>query len=233
LNQIAEKEHSQYVRSIFARIASRYDLLNRLMTLGQDRRWRTEAIRRLQVSPSSRILDVGAGTGDIAIAIRHKHTDAFVVACDLTGEMIQVGRQRAGAEQVAWVIADAQHLPFAADAFAGVISGFLLRNVPSLEQALAEQYRVVAPGGKIAALDTTRPTRNVFYPIVQIQLRWIIPLLGKFIAGDSAAYHYLPESTRQFLSAEDLASRIRRAGFTAVGFTRRMFATIAIHWGEK
>lgn len=228
-----ENEHTQRVSRMFGRIARHYDLLNRVMTLGQDQSWRREAIRHLDPQPGQRILDAGAGTGDIALLIRQQHPNTQVIAADLTPGMVWQAQARAGGSQVQWVIADAMHLPFCAEAFDGVISGYLLRNVPEVGGALNEQRRILQPGGHMVSLDTTPPRRNLLYPFIQFHMHVIIPALGRLIAGDADAYTYLPDTTEHFLAAETLAERMRMAGFKAVGFVRRMFGTMAIHWGKK
>lgn len=233
MNATNSEERIQLVRGMFARIASRYDLLNRLMTFGRDRAWRKEAIRKLRVKPAQRILDTGSGTGDIALEIKQLEPTARVVAADLTIEMIMVGRARPGGTAINWVVADAQNLPFPSDTFSSVISGYLLRNVPDVGVTLAEQYRVSADNALFVSLDTTPPQRNIFLPFIRFHLKVIIPLLGRLIAGDSAAYTYLPETTTRFLSAEALAQRISEVGFKMEGFVRRMFGSMAIHWAKK
>ncbi len=227
------EERIQLVRGMFARIAGRYDLLNRLMTFGRDRAWRKDAIRKLQMKPAQRILDAGSGTGDIALEIKHLQPTARVVAADLTIEMIKVGQARPGGLAVDWVVADAQNLPFPPGTFNSVISGYLLRNVPDVSIALAEQYRVTTENARLVSLDTTPPQRNIFLPFIRFQLKVVIPMLGKLIAGDSAAYTYLPETTAHFLSAEALAEKIGESGFQVEGFVRRMFGSMAIHWAKK
>lgn len=226
-------EHAARVREMFSRIARRYDLLNRLMTLGQDRSWREAAIRRLEIVPPGRVLDVGCGTGDIALEIMERYPGVTTVGVDFTREMIDIARRRRNGERVGWVIGDALHLPFAAQQFQGVISGFLMRNVTSVPAALAEQERVCKAGGRLAVLDTTRPRPNILSPLVQFHLKVGIPLLGRLVAGDAQAYRYLPDSTRHFLTAESLAEAIRSAGFGGVDYARRMLGTIAIHWARK
>ena len=233
MSHLTGNERSRHVQRMFDRIATCYDLLNRLMTLGQDMRWRREAIKHLQVEPHSIVLDLGAGTGDIAFEIARKYPDTFVVASDFTTNMILVGKDRPEGKSVQWVIADAQNLPFANESVSGVISGFLLRNVSDIDQTLEEHYRVLLPGGRAASLDTTPPRRNLLRPFIEFHFHYIIPLLGKLIAGDAEAYTYLPSSTEGFLPAEDLAERFRDAGLTGGGLVRRMLGTIGIHWGKK
>jgi len=225
-------ERKGYVRDMFGHIARRYDLMNRLMTLGQDIRWRRETVRRLGVEPGVRVLDVGAGTGDVSREILRQHPGAHVIACDLTPAMIAIGQKRHGEQPMAWVIADAEHLPFAGQCFQGVVSGFLLRNVSRLDAVLREQARILQDGGRMTGLDTT-PPHGLLKPFIAFHLHVIIPLLGRLVAGSADAYTYLPDSTEGFLKAEELAEKMRIAGFKQVGFVRRMLGAVAIHWGKK
>ncbi|MDR3575183.1 MAG: ubiquinone/menaquinone biosynthesis methyltransferase [Anaerolineaceae bacterium] len=226
-------EKARYVRKMFGRIAPRYDMLNRIMTVGQDVRWRKEAVRKLGITENALLLDAGTGTGDIAREISKQYPQVRVVACDFTPEMVLIGKNRSKNKQIDWVIADAMNLPFKKDSFSGVISGFLLRNVPDVNVAIAEQYRLLMASGRIVALDTTPPKPGFLRPFVEFHLHYIIPFLGKIIAGDAEAYKYLPDSTENFLRAEVLAERMMEAGFRKVAFVRRMLDTMAIHWGVK
>ncbi len=226
-------ERARYVRAMFGRIARRYDLMNRLMTFGQDLRWRQEVIRRAAIPPGGHLLDLGAGTGDLARQALRQVPSCQVIAADFTLEMMRFGHARRGSVQPVWVGADALHLPFPEASFDAVVSGFLFRNLSDLQQALQEQRRVLKAGGRIVILDTTRPPENLFTPLIKVHLHYNIPTLGRIIVGDGEAYTYLPRSTEGFLSAEQLAERLRQAGFRQVGFQRRMLATIAIHWGVK
>lgn len=233
MTHLKGEQRADYVQTMFGRIAHRYDLLNRLMTVGQDIRWRRDLIQRLGIPLQAVVLDTGAGTGDLALEIKQRHPDAMVVASDFTFEMVIVGKQRPGAESVHWVIADAMNLPFASECANAVVSGFLLRNVPDVPLTLEEQYRTLKPGGRVGSIDTSPPRDNWLKPFLQFHLHTVIPFLGKLIAGDAEAYTYLPDSTEQFLSAESLATAFEGVGFRAVGFLRRMFGTISIHWGTK
>ena len=226
-------ERARYVQGMFSRIARRYDLMNRLMTAGQDVRWRREVVRRAGIPESGRLLDLGAGTGDLAWETRRQHPGSQPVAADFTLEMMRVGKSRPNFPSLDWSAADALHLPFLTETFDAVISGFLLRNVVDVPQALSEQYRVLKPGGRLVVLDTTQPTRNLLSPLIYFHLHVIIPFLGRIIAGASEAYTYLPESTEAFLQAEQLAAFFSQAGFKEVGYRRLMFGTVAIHWGRK
>lgn len=218
---------------MFGSIASRYDLLNRLMTGGQDIHWRRLVIARLDPKPGKIYLDIGAGTGDLAFTILERSSEARVIAADFTLEMVQVGKNRHNGDRVSWVIADARDLPFKTEGFDGVVSGFLLRNVPDPNRALHEQARVAIVGGRVVSLDTTPPQHGILYPFIWIYLRFIIPAMGRWIAGNSEAYRYLPDSTIKFITAEKLAELFETNGLKPVNFVRKMFGTMAIHWAQK
>jgi demethylmenaquinone methyltransferase/2-methoxy-6-polyprenyl-1,4-benzoquinol methylase len=226
-------ERARYVQGMFARIARRYDLMNRLMTAGQDVRWRREAIHRAQLPPGGRLLDLGAGTGDLAREARRQQPAGLPVATDFTLEMMRVGRAYPGSAAFSWVAADALCLPFVSDSFDAVVSGFLMRNVIDLPRALREQARLLRPAGRVVILDTTPPRPGLFFSLVQFHLKYTIPALGRLVTGDADAYTYLPDSTQAFLTAEQLAQEMSRAGFQEIGFRRLMFGAIAIHWGQK
>jgi demethylmenaquinone methyltransferase/2-methoxy-6-polyprenyl-1,4-benzoquinol methylase len=218
---------------MFSRIAPRYDLMNRLMTFGQDMRWRRTVIQKAALPPGGKVLDLGSGTGDIALAIRRVRPDTRPTAADFTYEMMRVGRQRPGGSALPWNAADALNLPYPDSCFDAVVSGFLMRNVSDLPRALHEQRRVLKTGGRIVILDTTRPTETPLAPLIRMHLNYVIPVLGRLITGESEAYTYLPDTTKAFLSAEQMATRLVEAGFSRVGFQRVMVGTIAIHWGSN
>ena len=223
-----------YVRDIFTRIATRYDLMNSLMTARQDHRWRREVIQRASLPPHAFLLDIGAGTGDLAHEALRQHPDCHPLASDFTLAMMRVGKRRPRASTPQdWAGADALQLPFASNSFDAVVSGFLLRNIVDLMRGLGEQFRVLKPGGWVVALDSTRPKHNLLYPFVHFYMHQIIPNLGWLVTRQRDAYTYLPDSTEKFLRAEDLLIYLAAAGFRNVGFHRRLFGVIAIHWGQK
>lgn len=233
MSELTGEARARYVRRMFGHIAPRYDLLNRLMTFGQDRRWRREAVRRLGLQASPRVLDLGAGTGDLGFEVLKRRPEACLVALDFTPEMMGLGRRRPAGSRVHWVVGDASHLPFAAATFDGIVSGFLLRNVPDIDRVLAEERRGARSGARVVSLDTTPPPRTWLRPFLSFHLHTVIPFLGRIISGDSEAYNYLPQSTERFVEAQALAERMAAAGFRHVGFVRRMFNTVAIHWGSS
>jgi len=218
------------VQKMFRKIAPRYDLMNRLMTAGQDIYWRKEVIRRAQLDEGGSLLDLGAGTGDLAREANQQHPASRVMAADFTLEMMLAGKND---DPFDWATADALHLPFPDENYNAVVSGFLMRNVTDVQRALQEQYRVLKEGGHLVILDTTRPRKNLLTPFIKFHLNYIIPTLGGILTGERDAYTYLPDSTQQFLSAEELTAHMAAAGFKKINFSIKMFGTIAIHWGQK
>lgn len=231
MTHLSGAEKSRYVQNLFTRIAKRYDLMNRLMTGGQDVRWRKEVIRRAGLHPRACLLDLGTGTGDLAREGQSQQPTARITAADFTIEMMRAGRKPG--DGFGWANADALYLPFPDQSFHAVVSGFLMRNVIDNRAALREQFRILKPGGRIVILDTTRPSRNLLSPFIWLHMHVVIPFLGTLLSGQRDAYTYLPDSTEAFLSAEELASRMAAAGFKEIGYKRVMFGTIAIHWGGK
>jgi demethylmenaquinone methyltransferase/2-methoxy-6-polyprenyl-1,4-benzoquinol methylase len=230
MTQLTGQERATYVQNMFTRIAKRYDLMNRLMTGFQDVRWRKQVIRLARLTNDASLLDLGTGTGDLAREALTQFPRAKVTAADFTLEMMRVG-QKTG--KLNFSSADALRLPFKDASFDAVISGFLMRNVIDLQKGIEEQFRVLKNGGRIVILDTTRPKKNILSPFIWVHMHFIIPTLGGLLTGVREAYNYLPDSTEGFVTAEDLASRMEKAGFKNVKFQRLMFGTIAIHWGEK
>ncbi|MBM4423460.1 MAG: ubiquinone/menaquinone biosynthesis methyltransferase [Chloroflexi bacterium] len=233
MTHLAGAERAAYVQTMFARIASRYDLMNRLMTGGQDVRWRKEVIRLAHLPPNGKLLDLGTGTGDLAAEALRQNPTVIPVGGDFTLEMMRVGKTDPARRPLRFTASDALDLPFPDSTFDAVTSGYLMRNVIDVSRAWAEQCRVLKPGGRVVCLDTTPPPRNFLYPFIHFHLHAVIPAMGRLIAGSSDAYTYLPDSTENFLPAEQLAGRMKQAGFKNVRYRRLMFGTMAIHWGEK
>ncbi|RLT52409.1 MAG: ubiquinone/menaquinone biosynthesis methyltransferase [Chloroflexi bacterium] len=218
---------------MFGRIAPRYDIMNRLMTFGQDLHWRRLLLQRIALKQNERMLDLGTGTGDIAGEALSDEKVSLCVGADFALEMMQVGRLRPAMRQVRWTGSDALHLPFPGGSFDAVTSGFLMRNVIDIDAALAEQYRVLRVGGRVACLDTTPPLDNWLRPLILMHFRFIMPLLGRLVAGQAEAYAYLPSTTEKFLAPEALQQKFAQAGFRNVRYQRLMLGTVALHWAEK
>jgi demethylmenaquinone methyltransferase / 2-methoxy-6-polyprenyl-1,4-benzoquinol methylase len=230
MTHLTGKERGEYVQQMFTRIAHRYDLMNRLITAGQDIEWRKAVIRQARLEPNSRLLDLGSGTGDLAREAIAQQPGIEVVAADFTLEMMRVGDRNGS---LPWSAADALNLPFGDETFDAIVSGFLMRNVGDVQQALKEQYRTLKPGGRVVILDTTKPKPNLLSPFIWLHMHFLIPLLGRILSGFGEAYNYLPDSTEGFLTAEELTARMAAVSFKRINFERLMFGTIAIHWGEK
>jgi demethylmenaquinone methyltransferase/2-methoxy-6-polyprenyl-1,4-benzoquinol methylase len=227
------QERADYVQDMFARIAGRYDTMNRLMTFGQDMRWRRYVIHRANLPAGGRLLDIATGTGDIAAEGQRQVPGLRAVGGDFAIEMMRVGRRVPGREDIRWTAADTLALPFPDNTFDAVTSGFLMRNVIDVPGAFREQLRVTKPGGRVVVLESSPPKDNLLKPFIRIHLNHVIPTLGKLITGESDAYRYLPDSTQAFRGPEQLAQTMRDAGFIDVDYQLFMFGTIGVHVGTK
>jgi demethylmenaquinone methyltransferase/2-methoxy-6-polyprenyl-1,4-benzoquinol methylase len=227
-----QRRDPRAVRKLFTRVAPRYRFMNTLMTGSQDGHWRAEAVRKAQIPAQGRVLDLGAGTGDLAREVLRQGAGRSVIAVDFTRAMMAAGRASMPAE-IRWAQGDGLHLPFAADFFDAVVSAFLLRNVNDVQQLLRESWRVLRPGGHWVALETTPLQAGWMAPLASFHERRVIPWLGKMITGREEDYRYLAETSAHFLSTEALANLLRQAGFGQVGFERLTFGAVAIHWGIK
>ncbi len=233
VEKLAGQARAAAVRDVFTRIAPRYDLMNRVMTGGMDRRWRRFVIRQAAIPRGGCLLDIATGTGDIAFEALAQVEGVTAVGADFVPSMMVVGQQRPNGSKVRWAAADALNLPFADCRFDAVTHGFLVRNVIDIKRAFAEQLRVLRPGGRVVCLDTTPPPANLLRPFVVFYLTKIIPLAGMLLTGQRDAYTYLPNSTVGFKTPEALSQIMREAGFVEVSYRRFMFNTIAVHWGVK
>lgn len=221
------------VRKMFDAIAGSYDLMNRVMTLGQDQRWRRFVVAKAQDPGEGWTLDLATGTGDIAALMRATYPRCRVIGADFSWNMLKAAGNRFAAMDIAWLACDANFLPYGDNRFESVSFGYLLRNVDDSLQVLKEVHRVLKPGGRVVCLDTTPPRESWSSPLVRLYFRFGIPFLGRLIARDAAAYAYLTGSTMEFHSAEALAALFAEAGFDRVGYQRFMLGTIGVHWGQK
>jgi demethylmenaquinone methyltransferase / 2-methoxy-6-polyprenyl-1,4-benzoquinol methylase len=233
MTHLTEQERAQYVQAMFGRVARRYNLMNRLMTFGQDMRWRRFVVLKAQLPPGGKLLDLATGTGDIAFEALKAIPNLQVVGADFALPMMHVGQNLPLGDQVGWAGADALQLPFPDNTFDAVTSGYLVRNVIDIPRTFAEQLRVLKPGGRIVVLDSSPPPKNLLWPFILIQLKFVIPLLGRLLSSDASAYQYLPESTQAFKTPDELATIMRAAGVRSVQYKTFMFGTMAVHWGEK
>lgn len=233
MTHLRGEERARYVQNMFARIAGRYDLMNRLMTFGQDVTWRRYVIQQAQLPANGRLLDIATGTGDIAYEGLQQVPGLQAVGGDFTIEMMQAGKRIPERRAIQWVAADTLALPFPDNSFDAVTSGFLMRNVIDVRGAFREQMRVTRPGGRVVVLESSPPKENWLRPFIRLHLNVVIPTLGRLIAGESDAYRYLPDSTQQFQHPIALADLMQQVGFVNVQYRLFMFGTIAVHVGQK
>jgi demethylmenaquinone methyltransferase/2-methoxy-6-polyprenyl-1,4-benzoquinol methylase len=229
-------EKRAYVRTVFEQIAPRYDLLNHLLSLNIDRRWRRRALRELgwATAPEGRYLDLCAGTLDVGAELsRQPGFRGFILGADFAVAMLRAGAGKASRERLGPVAADAQQLPLADGAMQGATVAFGIRNVASLDRALAEVYRVLAPGARFVILEFTTPRSAVVRSMYHLYFHHVLPLVGGIVSGHRTAYKYLPRSVAHFPAEAELAQRMRDAGFAQVRWTSLSLGIAAIHVGEK
>ncbi len=223
-----------YVRSMFARIVPRYDLINRLMTMGLDRRWR-RMTAELAAPRGALALDLATGTGDLTLELVRQGC-GFVVGADFCPEMLTAAVQKirpdAAGLPIAFTAADAQQMPFADSTFDCLVNGFLLRNLSDLSAALREFHRVLKPGGRLVCLDLTHPPRAL-RPMFWPWFRLAVPMLGGLVSGDFDAYTYLPDSLRTYPDADRLCAMLLDAGFANATYRRVGMGAVAIHSAVK
>jgi len=225
-----------YVQRIFSEIAPRYDLLNHLLSLGIDRRWRTRAIAELDWgrAPAGHYLDLCAGTLDVGAQLsRRPGFGGSILAADFAEPMLRAGSGKASPEVLAPVVADALALPVRDGAFDGAIVAFGIRNVARLDDGLREVRRVLKPGARFVILEFSTPR----VPLVRAGYRFyfhrILPLVGRLVSGHKTAYTYLPRSVANFPETGALAAAMTRAGFRDVRFQTLTFGIAAVHVGTK
>jgi demethylmenaquinone methyltransferase/2-methoxy-6-polyprenyl-1,4-benzoquinol methylase len=214
------------VRTMFDRIAPVYDVMNRVMTAGLDRRWRRLAVRSV-VWPGDRVLDACCGTGDLAVEAERR--GGRVVGLDFSGRMLERAQLKSGT--IEWVQGDALDLPFGDGEFDAATVGFGVRNLDDLERGLRELVRVLRPGGKLAVLEITRP-RGILRPFFRLWLDALIPLAGRVLPGGKA-YTYLPASVRRFPGPDDLSTLLEAGGFREVRYRLLGGGSVALHTGVR
>lgn len=214
------------VEAMFDRIASVYDLMNRVMTVGMDERWRSRAADLAGAGPGTRVLDVATGTGDLAIEMRGR--GAEVVGVDFSEGMLELARKKEPA--IEFLAGNALALEFEDNSFDAATVGFGARNFDDLQRGIDEMARVVRPGGRVVILEITNPQKPPLSTFFHIWFDSIVPLLGK-VAGDPDAYEYLPNSVKRFPGPRDLAGQMASAGMTDVRWIVTAGGIIAMHVG--
>ena len=221
----------RYVRRLFATIADRYDFITRFLSYGQDRRWKRRLIRLAELRPSDRVLDLACGTGDLLCASVPPARAA--VGLDVTHRMLQLARERRDNPGAILVTGDMLALPFRDNDFNVVTTGYGLRNVPDLDQALREIHRVLAPGGRLLSLDFNRPGNTLIRVVYHAYLTIVGSLLGLALHRDPDTYRYIPESIRNYPGAAAVAKMMERHGFTRVQVIPLLGGLMAIHTARK
>jgi len=230
-------EKPRLVRGVFDRVASRYDLMNDLMSVGIHRIWKEAMMDWLAPRPGQRLLDVAGGTGDVAFRFLGRAPGASAVVCDMTEPMLIEGRKRAEAAKMAerldWVVGDAMALPFPDASFDTYTISFGIRNVTRIADALSEAYRVLKPGGRLMVLEFSRIPNDLMQRAYDLYSFNVIPVMGRIVASDRASYQYLVESIRKFPDQEAFATMIREAGFDQVKYRNLSMGIAALHSGWK
>ena len=234
---VPESEKAGMVHGVFTRVASKYDVMNDLMSAGIHRLWKQAMMDWLAPHNHQRLLDVAGGTGDVAIRFLGRAPQASAVVCDLTESMLAAGRQRAGAEKLTgrldWVVGDAMALPFADASFDVYTISFGIRNVTRVADALAEAYRILRPGGRLMVLEFSRMPNDMLQKAYDLYSFTVIPPLGQLVTGDRDSYQYLVESIRKFPDQEAFLAMIRDAGFAMAKYRNLSLGIAALHSGWK
>jgi demethylmenaquinone methyltransferase / 2-methoxy-6-polyprenyl-1,4-benzoquinol methylase len=231
-------EKKTRVRGVFDSVASRYDLMNDVMSGGLHRFWKRFAVAKSGLRPGQQALDVAAGSGDLAAGLaRRVGASGRVVVTDINGAMLDEGRTRllnAGlAGNVDYVLADAEALPFAAQSFHCVTIGFGLRNVTDKQRALASLFGVLKPGGRLLVLEFSQAQLGPLAPLYDLYSFQVLPRLGEWLAGDAASYRYLAESIRRHPDQETLKAMMERAGFERCEYFNLTAGIVALHIGHR
>ncbi|HVG31933.1 MAG TPA: bifunctional demethylmenaquinone methyltransferase/2-methoxy-6-polyprenyl-1,4-benzoquinol methylase UbiE [Pyrinomonadaceae bacterium] len=234
---VGEGDHARRVREMFSGIATRYDLLNHLLSGNIDQRWRRLVAKRLQASlmgADARALDVACGTGDLSLAIV-KATGAQVVGTDFCRPMLEIAARKAVEQKqsIPFVEGDALRLPFNDRSFEAVSIAFGLRNLSSVEGGLKELWRVLKPGGRVAVLEFSSPVVPGFRALFQFYFTRVLPRIGGLVSGSRGAYEYLPDSVSRFPDQERLAALMRGVGFAEVSYQNLTGGIAALHLGTR
>lgn len=234
---VPEADKAGMVHGVFSRVASKYDVMNDLMSLGIHRLWKDAMMDWLAPRAGQRLLDVAGGTGDVAFRFLKRAPGASAVVCDLTEPMLIEGRKRAEADRLAasldWVVGDAMALPFPDASFDVYTISFGIRNVTRIPDALAEAFRVLRPGGRLMVLEFSQIPNDLLQRAYDLYSFNVIPAMGQVVTGDRDSYQYLVESIRKFPDQDSFAAMIREAGFGQVKYRNLTMGVAAHHSGWK
>lgn len=230
-------DKGEKIQQMFGAIAPRYDFLNRLLSFGIDRRWRTKAVRLLKYKEGSRILDVATGTGDVALEIALRTPSSVrITGADFCKEMVDLGAVKVAAspyaDRIDLKVAPCEDLPFADDTFDSITIAFGIRNVVDRKLGLAEMWRVLRPGGRMIILEFSTPRSQLFRQLYYFYFRRMLPIVGGLFSRYNA-YKYLPDSVLEFPSQEEFSTMIAETGFRNIHLHELTFGIATIYVGEK
>jgi demethylmenaquinone methyltransferase/2-methoxy-6-polyprenyl-1,4-benzoquinol methylase len=222
--------------AMFDGIAHRYDLVNRVISLGIDQSWRKKTVRSLELKPGARVLDLATGTGDLAIMVSRMHPDVTLVGVDPSEKMLEVGQKKlveAGLSQrIELQVGDAQALKFPDNSFDGLCIAFGIRNVPDRLQGLREMARVTKPGVRVAILELSEPRGGVLGPLARFHVHSVVPAVGALLSGGAKEYRYLQKSIAAFPPAAEFEAMMVEAGMRVVASTALTFGVCQLYVGE-
>jgi demethylmenaquinone methyltransferase/2-methoxy-6-polyprenyl-1,4-benzoquinol methylase len=234
--RIDSSEKETLVRGVFSSVAESYDIMNDLMSGGLHRLWKNDFVRRVHATPSSSVLDLAGGTGDIAVRIKAK-TGASVTICDINHDMLKTGwaRQfdRGESQGLRWVCGNAEHLPVTDQSLDVITIAFGLRNVTNIQQALNDAYRALKPGGQFLCLEFSKVSVPMLAKLYDAYSFNVIPKIGEIVAKDRESYQYLVESIRMFPPQKELVAMMEKAGFARARYDNLTFGAVAIHQGWR
>lgn len=235
--QEKESEKREQVELMFNNISPKYDLLNRVLSLGIDKIWRKQALNLLKKDSPSYILDVATGTADLAIEAATRLKPTTIVGIDIAENMLQIGREKIAKKQLDNIITlqkgDSEKIDFADNTFDAVIVSFGVRNFQHLELGLSEIHRVLKPGGSIMVLEFSKPQKAPFKQVYQFYFKNILPMVGKLVSKDTAAYTYLPDSVNAFPDGKAFCNILEKVGFSVQHYKPYTFGVCTSYVGKK
>jgi demethylmenaquinone methyltransferase/2-methoxy-6-polyprenyl-1,4-benzoquinol methylase len=235
--QEIESEKREQVELMFNNISPKYDLLNRVLSLGIDKIWRKQALNLLKKDKPAYILDVATGTADLAIEAATRLKPTSIVGIDIAENMLQIGREKIAKKKLDKIITlqkgDSEKINFADNTFDAVIVSFGVRNFQHLELGLSEIYRVLKPGGNIMVLEFSKPQKAPFKQVYQFYFKNILPMVGKLVSKDTAAYTYLPDSVNAFPDGKVFCEILEKVGFGVQHYKPYTFGVCTSYVGKK
>jgi demethylmenaquinone methyltransferase/2-methoxy-6-polyprenyl-1,4-benzoquinol methylase len=233
-SKLSKKEQ---VADMFNNIASKYDFLNHLLSLGIDKGWRTKAIKSIESIAPQKILDVATGTGDLAIAAAKKISNSTVVGIDIAAQMLEVGKVKIDdknlSARIEMIVGDSEALPYEDNHFDAVLCAYGVRNFQDLPKGLNEMCRVMRTGGRLAILEFSQPKTFPIKQVFALYFKYIMPLFGKMVSKHSTAYNYLPESVMAFPEGQDFCNILTQCGFKNVQSRPLSFGITSLYTAEK